>query len=51
MCSVLDRGDWARTGTYLAAAGKQNEFVSASRILYFYSHDHIYLLILSLVLE
>lgn len=28
---------WARTG----ATGKQNEFVSTSRILYFYSHDRI----------
>lgn len=32
------RGDWARTGAGLAA-GKWNEFVFRSRILYFYSRD------------
>lgn len=32
------RGDWASTGASLAA-GEWNEFVSTSRILYFYSHD------------
>lgn len=34
------RGGWASTGISLAA-GKRNEFVSTSRILYFYSHDLI----------
>lgn len=32
------RGGWASTGISLAA-GKRNELVSTSRILYFYSHD------------